>query len=59
MNTPSMTCIINAAITQYLSKGKRLEVIARYLKMKYKISIDPNVLRKRVAAGEMMPAGLS
>ncbi|MEL6557922.1 MAG: hypothetical protein AAFQ94_07050 [Bacteroidota bacterium] len=58
MNTPSMTCIINKTTKHYLAKGKKLEVIARYLKMKYKISVDLNVLRKR-AAGDMMPVSLS
>lgn len=58
MNTPNMTCIINKTTKHYLAKGKKIEVIARYLKMKYKISVDLNVLRKR-AAGDMMPVSLS
>jgi len=57
MNTPSMTCIINATTKYNLSRGKKIEVIARYLRLKYKISIDLDVLRKR-AAGEMMPVSL-
>ncbi|MGB3468663.1 MAG: hypothetical protein WBA74_25485 [Cyclobacteriaceae bacterium] len=58
MNTPSMTCIINTTVTKYLAKGKKLEVIARYLKMRYKISIDLNVLKKRATSGEFMPVSL-
>ena len=58
MNTQNMTCIINKTTRHYLAKGKKLEVIARYLRMRYKISVDLNVLRKRVAS-EMMPVSLS
>lgn len=54
MNTSTMSCIINATTQYYLAKGKRLEVIARYIKMRYKISVDMSVLRKRAADG-MLP----
>ena len=54
MNTSKMSCIINATTQYYLAKGKRLEVIARYIKMRYKISVDLSVLRKRAADG-MIP----
>lgn len=49
MNTSRMSCVIDATTRYYLAKGKKLEVIARYLKMKYRISIDVSVLRKRVS----------
>lgn len=58
MNTPDVTCLITKTTKHYLAKGKKIEVIARYLRMRYKISIDLNVLRKRVS-GDMMAVGIS
>ena len=57
MNTSTMSCIINATTKYYLAKGKRLEEVARYIKMRYKISVDLSVLRKRAADG-MLPGNV-
>ncbi len=46
-----MNCIINSTTKYYLGRGKSLDVIARYLKIKYKISVDLEVLRNRAAQG--------
>lgn len=43
-----MNCVINNSITDHLKKGKKLEVIRRYIEMKYRISIDLESLRERI-----------
>jgi len=43
-----MKCTINDTIDTSLKKGKKMEVIRRYIKMKYHISIDPIAFRERV-----------
>jgi len=46
-----MNCIINSMTKYYLGRGKSLDVIAKYLKLKYKITVDLEVLRKRATQG--------
>lgn len=43
-----MNCVINNSITDHLKKGKKLEVIRRYIEMKYRVSIDLESLRERI-----------
>lgn len=43
-----MNCVINNSITDNLRKGKKLEVIRRYIQMKYGISIDALALKERI-----------
>lgn len=43
-----MKCAINDTIDSSLKKGKKSEVIRRYIKMKYRISIDAIAFRERV-----------
>jgi hypothetical protein len=42
-----MNCLINNLVKQFAGKGKSAEVISRYLKMKYNISIDAKSLLRR------------
>ena len=43
-----MNCIINDTIQHYLNRGKKVDVIKRYIRMKYKISIDLTSLNERI-----------
>lgn len=43
-----MNCLINKTADHYLRKGKRIEVIARYIRLKYRISIENAALTKRL-----------
>tara|TARA_R110002020_G_scaffold81885_1_gene203015 strand:+ start:274 stop:432 length:159 start_codon:yes stop_codon:yes gene_type:complete len=43
-----MKGIIDQVIKKGIKKGKSLQVIRRYLKIKYKISATINVLKKRL-----------
>lgn len=43
-----MNDIINNAIDFYVRKGRKIEVIRRYVRLKYKISIDKNAFHQRV-----------
>lgn len=43
-----MNCVINNSITDNLKKGKKLEVIRRYIQMKYGINIDAPSLQERI-----------
>ncbi len=43
-----MNCVINNSITDNLRKGKKIEVIRRYIQMKYGISIDVVALKERI-----------
>lgn len=52
-NTITMNCIINKVITQYQAKGKKLEVIKRYLLMKYHINMDMASLKERIKASRL------
>ncbi len=43
-----MNCLINKTISSNLKKGRKLEVIARYVKLKYKVSLDKVAMQKRL-----------
>ncbi len=43
-----MNCIIDNVIQYYAGKGKRSDVIRRYLRMKYHINIDHSALKARI-----------
>lgn len=43
-----MNCVINNSITDHLKKGTKLEVIRRYIEMKYRVSIDLESLKERI-----------
>ena len=43
-----MNCVINNSIIDNLKKGKKLEVIRRYIEMKYRINIDLQAMKERV-----------
>lgn len=45
-----MKCVINNSISDNLKKGKKLEVIRRYIEMKYHTSIDLQALKARIKA---------
>jgi hypothetical protein len=45
-----MNCIIDSAIEKYVAQGKKLEVVKRYLQIKYKINMDLPSLRERIKA---------
>ncbi len=40
--------IINKIIETYTKRGKRLEVIRRYIRMKYRINIDMQSMKRRM-----------
>lgn len=42
-----MKCVINETVKSALKKGKRMDVIARYIKLKYRIQIDVASIRER------------
>ncbi len=44
----TMNDIINNAIDFYAHKGRKIEVIRRYVRLKYKVSIDKNAFHQRV-----------
>lgn len=48
-----MNCVINNSIVDNLKKGKKLEVIRRYIEMKYHTNIDLSALKERVKAMNM------
>lgn len=43
-----MNCVIDNVINTYLNQGKKLEVIRRYISMKYRIYIDLTSLKERI-----------
>jgi hypothetical protein len=43
-----MNCVINETVKSALEKGKKLDVIARYIRLKYHIQIDIASIRQRV-----------
>lgn len=42
-----MNCVIDSLINIQLKKGRKIEVLKRYLQIKYRIKIDEMSLRKR------------
>lgn len=43
-----MNCVIDKSILYHLKKGKKAEVIRRYIKMKYRVNIELSALKERV-----------
>jgi hypothetical protein len=43
-----MNCVINNSIVDNIKKGRTLEVIRRYIQMKYRTSMDMRALKERV-----------
>ena len=43
-----MNDIINNAIDSYVRQGRKIEVIRRYIRLKYKVSIDRGAFNERV-----------
>jgi len=43
-----MNDIINNAIDFYVRKGRKIEVIRRYIRLKYRVNIDRSAFRERV-----------
>jgi hypothetical protein len=42
-----MNCVIDTLINHQLKKGRKLDVLKRYLRMRYRINIDEMALIKR------------
>lgn len=45
-----MNCLIDNALKQYVSKGRKPDVIRRYIRMKYSITIDRASMLERIKA---------
>ncbi|MEM9856310.1 MAG: hypothetical protein AAF843_03075 [Bacteroidota bacterium] len=43
-----MNCLIDNSLTYSLRKGKRAEVIRRYIRLKYRINMDMGALKERI-----------
>jgi cellulose biosynthesis protein BcsQ len=43
-----MSCVINQVITMVENRPRKIRVIKRFLKMKYNINMDKEVLRRRI-----------
>ncbi len=43
-----MNCLINNTIDSYLKKGRKVEVVKRYIRMKYRVQIDNVSMAKRM-----------
>ena len=43
-----MNCLINKTIYSHLRNGRKLEVIARYVRMKYRVNIDEVSIQNRL-----------
>jgi hypothetical protein len=43
-----MNCLINNAIDSNLKKGRKIEVIKRYIRMKYSVRIDNFSMARRM-----------
>lgn len=43
-----MNCLINNTIDSYLRKGRKVEVVKRYIRMKYRVHIDNMSMTKRM-----------
>ncbi|MDN5203312.1 hypothetical protein QQ008_18135 [Fulvivirgaceae bacterium BMA10] len=43
-----MNCLIDNILNRNLKKGRKLEVIKRYIKLRYHINIDARAIEKRV-----------
>lgn len=43
-----MDCLINQTIDQHAKRGRKLEVIGRYIRLKYHVHIENSALIKRL-----------
>ncbi|MBO3698923.1 hypothetical protein [Roseivirga sp. E12] len=43
-----MNCLINETVDRYLRRGRKVDVIARYMRMRYRVSIEASALTKRM-----------
>ena len=43
-----MNCVINDVIDNFLRKGKKIAVIRRFIRLKYRIYIDSAALKERI-----------
>ncbi|EMR01292.1 hypothetical protein [Cesiribacter andamanensis] len=43
-----MNCIIDNTLGKALQRGRKLEAVRRYIRMKYGISIEVDALKKRL-----------
>lgn len=50
-----MQCVINNVLEQARNKNKRLEVISRYIRLKYKIKVDISALKTRIKSIKNYP----
>ena len=48
-----MNCLIDNVLSRYLKKGKRIDVIRRYMRLKYHINIDVESLKNRIRSNKM------
>ena len=46
-----MNCVIDSLIKYQLKKGRKIDVLRRYLRMRYRIKIDELALIKRANEG--------
>ena len=44
----TMRCLIDKSVAYSLRKGKRAEVIRRYIRMKYRIHMDIETIKQRI-----------
>lgn len=44
-----MNCIINQTIDKYLKKGKKADVILRYIRIKHRVKLERAVLARRMS----------
>ncbi|WP_185154201.1 hypothetical protein [Fulvivirga sp. M361] len=43
-----MKCLIDKSVAYSLRKGKKAEVIRRYIRMKYRINMDLGTIKERI-----------
>lgn len=43
-----MSCLIDAAIERSVKEGRRIEVIRRFIRLKYRIKMDRDSIVKRI-----------
>lgn len=53
-----MNCIIDNSISYHIKKGRKAEVVRRYIKMKYRINIELNALKERMKHLGIQPNNL-
>lgn len=45
-----MNCLIDEALQRYADRAHKAEVIRRYIRLKYRISIDRESMKQRLSA---------